>query len=64
MAEPQRKKPQGPRKPRPKASTLHFTIWTANGSPMPDSVQRKVDDAVRGVLDQSDVRILVHTLRF
>jgi len=39
---------------------VQWTIWPMNGGPLPESVMRKIDDAVQKVVDDSKVRLATH----
>lgn len=44
-------------------SAINFTVHTMNGGPMPESIQRKLEDAVQAVVDDCTTRLLIHVVR-
>lgn len=64
MAEEAKKKTRKPR-PRP-TQAIQFTVWSANGGPVPDKVIQKIEDAIQGVtleVFNDGHRILTQTIR-
>ena len=59
----QQKQKRKPRR-RPRQSSLHFTVWTMNGSPMPEEVLANLEGAFKQVADESPERLLSNVAKF
>lgn len=57
-------KPKRTRKRRPKHSSMHMTIWSMNGEPIPEATIREAEAALVATLDASEVRLLSNVVRF
>ena len=49
------------RKPKPKHTATHITVWSMNGTPVPPPVLAKIESAVQEVVEDS--RLLVQVVR-
>ncbi len=65
MAE-QKSRGQKDRKPRrrPRQSSMHFTVWTMNGSPFPEEVLEKLEASFKLIADESGERLLSNVSKF
>ena len=61
MAE-QKKRPAKRRRPR--QSSLHFTVWTMNGSPFPEEVLERLESTFKSIADESGERLLSNVSKF
>lgn len=52
------------RKRRPKHSSMHMTIWSMNGEPIPEDVVADLEASLSAKLQESDVRLLSNVVRF
>ena len=63
MAETTKKKAPAKRKPRP-TRAVQFTVWNANGGPVPESVIKEIEDLLQRTtltLFNDGVRLLTQT---
>lgn len=52
------------RKRRPKHSSMHMTVWSMNGEPIPEEVVRALEGGLAATLRDSKVRMLSNVVRF
>lgn len=52
------------RKRRPRQSSLHFTVWTMNGSPFPEEVLEQLEATFKRIADESQERLLSNVSKF
>ncbi len=52
------------RKRRPKHSSMHMTIWSMNGEPIPEDTVSALEATLSAMLQESDVRLLSNVVRF
>lgn len=52
------------RKRRPKHSSMHMTVWSMNGEPIPESVIRELEGVLSATIKASDTRLLSNVVRF
>lgn len=60
MAEPAKRT----RKRRPKHSSMHMTIWSMNGEPIPETTIKTLESVLVDTLQGSEVRMLSDVKRF
>lgn len=63
MAEQQKKRAAKPRR-RPRQSSLHFTVWTMNGSPFPEETLEALEREFKAIADASGERLLSNVSKF
>jgi hypothetical protein len=49
------------RKPKPKHSAIHVTVWSINGSPLSPVLVQKIERAIESEVDEE--RILMQVVR-
>ena len=54
----EKKKPR-----RRRNSTIHLTVWSMNGSPIPEPVVRKLEETLLAEMDASGCRLLSNIYR-
>ena len=52
------------RKRRPKHSSMHMTVWSMNGEPIPENVIKELESVLSGTMAESEVRLLSNVVRF
>ena len=63
MAE-QKSRPKGKPRRRPRQSSLHFTVWTMNGSPFPEETLERLETSFKEIADESQERLLSNVSKF
>jgi len=56
--------PKKTRKRRPKHSSMHMTVWSMNGEPIPEATVEALESTLAAMLKESDVRLLSNVVRF
>jgi hypothetical protein len=59
----QKPKARKPRR-RPRQSSLHFTVWTMNGSPFPEEVLEQLEVSFKTIAEGSNERLLSNVSKF
>ena len=52
------------RKRRPKHSSMHLTVWSMNGEPIPQETIQKLEADLSAILRDAKVRMLSNVVRF
>lgn len=52
------------RKRRPKHSSMHMTVWSMNGEPIPEATVELLETTLSAMLQESEVRLLSNVVRF
>ena len=52
------------RKRRPKHSSMHITIWSMNGEPIPEGTVTALETTLSDNIQNAEVRLLSNVVRF
>jgi len=52
------------RKRRPKHSSMHMTVWSMNGEPIPQETIQKLEAVLSATMRESKVRLVHNVVRF